>query len=60
MGAYLAERGHKFTSETDTEVVAHLLEEFYQGDLFTTLLKILPLLKGAFALAIISQKKTEF
>lgn len=55
--AYLAERGHKFTSETDTEVVAHLLEEFYQGDLFTTLLKILPLLKGAFALAIISQKE---
>jgi len=37
--------------------VAHLLEEFYQGDLFTTLLKILPLLKGAFALAIISQKE---
>lgn len=26
-------RGHVFTSETDTEVVAHLLEEAYQGDL---------------------------
>mgnify|MGYP001267693716 FL=1 len=55
--AYLAERGHKFSSETDTEVAAHLLEEFYDGDLFSTLLKILPLLKGAFALAIISQKE---
>ncbi|RKZ31070.1 glutamine--fructose-6-phosphate transaminase (isomerizing) [bacterium] len=26
---YLTERGHKFTTETDTEVIAHLIEEFY-------------------------------
>ncbi|WP_018963350.1 glutamine--fructose-6-phosphate transaminase (isomerizing) [Coprothermobacter platensis] len=55
--ASLAQKGHKFTSETDTEVVAHLLEEYYQGDILSALFKILPLLKGAFALGIISLKE---
>lgn len=28
----LVNRGHKFTSDTDSEVIAHLIEEYYQGD----------------------------
>ena len=30
---YLEEKGHAFTGETDTEVLAHLIGELYQGDL---------------------------
>ncbi len=47
-------RGHAFTSETDTEVVAHLVEEAYQGNLEEALLKVLPQLQGSYALAILS------
>src|SRR5437773_1598465 len=31
--AWLTERGHRFASETDTEVLPHLIEELYTGDL---------------------------
>lgn len=48
---YLA--GEHFTSETDTEVVAHLLEKFYQGDFEKTVIKVLELLEGAYALVMV-------
>jgi glucosamine--fructose-6-phosphate aminotransferase (isomerizing) len=44
--------GHAFASETDTEVVAHLLEETYQGDLLQAVQEALGFLQGTFALAI--------
>ncbi|NPV89103.1 glutamine--fructose-6-phosphate transaminase (isomerizing) [Coprothermobacteraceae bacterium] len=53
--AELASHGHRFVSETDTEVIAHLIEEYYEGDLLRAVLRILPRLKGAFALAVISR-----
>ncbi|MBQ6758001.1 MAG: glutamine--fructose-6-phosphate aminotransferase, partial [Selenomonadaceae bacterium] len=37
----LIARGHKFTSETDTEVIAHLLEEVYQGDFVAAVREVL-------------------
>ncbi len=46
----LEARGHKFTSETDTEVVAHLLEEAYAGDLAAALRRVCLQLEGAFTL----------
>lgn len=49
----LQEQGIEFYSETDTEVVAKLLGHFYEQDMQTTLVKVLPMLKGSFALAII-------
>ena len=48
----LMKSGHNFCSETDTEVVAHLLEEFYQGDLTATLRQVLSVIKGAYGLVI--------
>lgn len=43
--------GHVFVSETDTEVVAHLLEEYYDGDLLQAMRKSVSFLQGAFSLA---------
>lgn len=49
----LIEKGHVFTSETDTEVIAHLIEENYQGEIYKAVLNTLKRLKGAFAIVVI-------
>ena len=49
----LQKEGHTFLSETDTEVISHLIEKFYQGDLEKAVIKTLELLEGAFGLAIL-------
>lgn len=48
--AELAERGHTLRSETDTEVVAHLLAEVYEGDLAEAMRIVCRRLDGAFTL----------
>ncbi|MFB7472138.1 glutamine--fructose-6-phosphate transaminase (isomerizing) [Kitasatospora sp. NPDC056184] len=48
--AELAERGHTLRSETDTEVVAHLLGEVYEGDLAEAMRVVCRRLDGAFTL----------
>ncbi|MDX9871401.1 MAG: glutamine--fructose-6-phosphate transaminase (isomerizing) [Clostridia bacterium] len=48
------EKGHIFTSETDTEVIAHLVEEFYDGDLVKAVRKTLEKVHGSYALGVIS------
>lgn len=55
--AELAQNGYKFSSQTDTEVIAHLIDFYYDGDLLKTVQKVVHRLKGAFALAIISEKE---
>ncbi|HON04302.1 MAG TPA: glutamine--fructose-6-phosphate transaminase (isomerizing) [Fervidobacterium sp.] len=49
----LVERGHKFHSETDTEVISHLIEENFKGDLYQAVLETLKKLRGAFAIVVI-------
>ena len=49
----LQREGHKFRSETDTEVVAHLLEKYYQGDILHALKQTMVRLVGAFGLAVV-------
>jgi len=50
----LTSRGHTFQSETDTEVIAHLIEEQYNGDLLAAVNACLPQLQGSFALLAIA------
>jgi glucosamine--fructose-6-phosphate aminotransferase (isomerizing) len=52
--AQLIAEGHRFTSETDTEVLAHLLERHDNGDLVTAVRHTLAEVHGAFALGIIA------
>ena len=50
----LAQRGHTFRSETDTEVLAHLVGEFYRGNLEEAVALALRDVEGAYGLAFIS------
>ena len=45
--------GVEFRSETDTEVIAHLLEQCYQGDLLVAIQRVIAQLQGSFALGIL-------
>lgn len=47
----LESRGHEFDSATDTEVIAHLIEEHYTGDLVEAVSHAIVDLKGAYAIA---------
>jgi len=48
-------QGHHFTSETDSEVIVHLIESFYQNtSLECAVRKMLPLLQGSYAIAVTS------
>ena len=48
----LEAKGHKFKSETDSEVVAHLIEENYSGDIYDALLVSLDKIEGAYGLLV--------
>ncbi len=51
----LIAKGHKFVSETDTEVVAHLLEEVYDGDFLKSVNKVLDRIEGSYSLVFMCQ-----
>ena len=50
--AELQQRGYTFVSQTDTEVIAHLVHSLYDGDLLDAVQRALPRLKGAYAIAV--------
>lgn len=51
----LAAKGHVFKSETDTEVVAHLLEELNDGDFLSTVKKALEKIDGSYSLVVLDK-----
>ncbi len=54
---WLEEKGHSFTSETDTEVLAHLIGELYDGDLERAVQSALREVTGAYAIAVICREE---
>jgi glucosamine--fructose-6-phosphate aminotransferase (isomerizing) len=52
----LEDRGHEFRSETDTEVLAHLIEEHFDGTLETAVIDALRHVEGTYGIAVVSSR----
>ncbi len=55
----LEKRGYEFLSETDTEIIAHLLDYYYQGNPLQAITKIMHRMEGSYALGIIFKDHPE-
>jgi glucosamine--fructose-6-phosphate aminotransferase (isomerizing) len=55
--AELTAAGYNFTSQTDTEVIAHLVDQMYNGDLFDTVQQAVKRLHGAYAIAVFCREE---
>jgi len=51
----LIDKGYKFVSETDTEVIAHLVDYYYKGDMLEAITKVIHRVEGSYALGIICE-----
>ena len=52
-------QGHEFVSDTDTEVVPHLIEQLYKGDLAEAVRGAIARIRGAYALVVVSSREPE-
>jgi glutamine---fructose-6-phosphate transaminase (isomerizing) len=57
--AELQARGYEFTSQTDTEVIAHLVDSLYDGDLHDAVQRAIPRLTGAYAIAVFCREEPQ-
>ncbi len=57
--AELQEKGYVFQSETDTEVIAQLFDDYYNGDMVDTLIQVIGKIRGSYALGILCQDKPD-
>jgi len=55
----LSAKGHRFVSETDTEVIAHLIADLYKGDLVEAVRSAVKRMRGAFALAVMTEHEPD-
>ena len=55
----LLERGHTLSSDTDTEAIAHLVEEAYEGDIADAVRHALRQAHGAYAVAVLHQREPD-
>ncbi|MDI6807526.1 MAG: glutamine--fructose-6-phosphate transaminase (isomerizing) [Candidatus Eisenbacteria bacterium] len=53
----LESEGHKFRTETDTEVLAHFIEKYYSGDLVEAVRQTLTMVEGTYGIAVICSKE---
>jgi glucosamine--fructose-6-phosphate aminotransferase (isomerizing) len=53
---WLISEGETFSSDTDTEVVAHLINHFYDGDLLAAVVSAIDKIEGSYALGVVSEK----
>lgn len=51
--------GYQFVSETDTEVIAHLIHSVYRGDLLSAVQQAVKQLRGAYAIAVLARQQPE-
>lgn len=56
---FLISKGYKFVSETDTEVIPHLLDYYYEGDLLEAVRKVLGKIRGSYAFGIVTSKEPD-
>ncbi len=49
----LMSKGFEFTSETDTEVIAHLFEYYYKGDIIDAMIKVIDRVEGSYAIGVL-------
>lgn len=57
--AFLMEKGYRVLSETDTEVIPHMIDYFYQGDLLEAVRNTAAQLKGSYALCVIHAQQPD-
>jgi glutamine---fructose-6-phosphate transaminase (isomerizing) len=55
----LEKKGHKFCSQTDSEVVPHLIEDLYKGDIVETLKEVVQIIKGAYGLVVFCEDEPD-
>ncbi|MFZ5967477.1 MAG: glutamine--fructose-6-phosphate transaminase (isomerizing) [Bacillota bacterium] len=55
----IEEKGITFKSETDTEVIAHLIDHFYEGDILAAVFKTIEKMEGAYALGVICKEEPD-
>nr|WP_269446364.1 glutamine--fructose-6-phosphate transaminase (isomerizing) [Deferribacter desulfuricans] len=55
----LIDKGYEFSSETDTEVIAHLIDSLYKDNLFEAVKNAIKKLKGSYAIAVISENEPD-
>jgi len=56
---FLTKKGYSFVSDTDTEVVAHIFDYYYNDDILETIIKVLEKIEGSYALGIICKNKPD-
>ncbi len=55
----LIRKGFEFISDTDTEVIAHLLEYYYKGDIMDAMIKVIEHMEGSYALGVLCMDNPE-
>lgn len=56
---WLATGGHTFVSETDTEVLPHLIEHYYQGDLVQAVRQAISRVEGSYAMVVMAREEPD-